>query len=106
MAIPTPQEQHIVYCLENEIDSMVSTIIEQCSGDISRTLDIDFDNGFVAEVAYEVEFREIIGGSYEGYDFERIATVDYERYFVRHVWDEEGNECPTIVLKLNKILNS
>lgn len=45
------------------------------------------------EVDFDVEYREVIGGSYEGWDFERLSEIAYERIEVLNaeVYDNEGD---------------
>lgn len=45
------------------------------------------------EADYDVEYREVIGGSYEGWDFERLSEIAYERIEVLNaeVYDNEGD---------------
>lgn len=56
-------------------------------------------------LAYEVEYREGIGGSYEGYDFERICEVSDETVTVKAVYDSEGDEVLGITRQLQEVLN-
>jgi hypothetical protein len=41
-------------------------------------------NGYtlLIEVEREIEYRDVIGGSYEGYDFERLTVIDRETFDV------------------------
>lgn len=54
---------------------------------------------------YEVEYREGIGGSYEGYQFERIAEVDREHVTVKGVYDSAGDEICGVTKQIQEVLN-
>lgn len=93
------------HCPESDINEMVWAIISECQSMGEPTIcSVEFGNGYTAEVAYDVQYRQDIGGSYEGYDFETIYSIDSERYSVNGVWDEEGNTCPELRNELNKKL--
>ena len=89
--------------MQLDIDAMVQTIYNECPCE-SGTFEVEFDNGLTAEVSYEVEYRDEIGGSYENWDFEHITVIDYEYYEVLAVWDEDDNDHPEIIKQLNEKL--
>lgn len=62
-------------------------------------------NGMGVVLDYEVEYREGIGGSYEGYQFERIAEVDREHVTVKGVYDTVGDEICGVTKQIQQILN-
>lgn len=58
---------------------------------------IEIENGnclLIVEVNHRISYRDEIGGSYEGYDFEMLAVVDEEEFDVLSAdcFDNEGNE--------------
>lgn len=64
--------------------------------DESKTFEVEFATDtytVFVEVDYDVEYREVIGGSYEGWDFERLSEISYERLDVVSVeaYDNEGD---------------
>ena len=89
--------------MELDIDAMVQAIYNECPGE-SGSFEVEFGNGYTAEIGYEVEYRDEIGGSYENWDFEHITVIDYERFEVLAVWDDEGDEQPDITEQLNEKL--
>lgn len=63
------------------------------------------DNGYIAFINYEAEYKDAIGGSYEGREFEPIAELVKETVTVAAVWDQDGNEYPEIAKALQLMLN-
>ena len=63
----------------------------------------------IVQVNHRIEYRNEIGGSYEGYDFEMLAVVDEEEFDVLDAgcYDNEGNEVSTDfdANELHKLLN-
>lgn len=58
---------------------------------------IEVKNGnylLIVQVNHRIEYRDEIGGSYEGCDFEMLAVVDKEEFDVLDAdcYDSEGNE--------------
>ena len=58
---------------------------------------IEVENGdtlLIVQVNHRIEYRDEIGGSYEGYDFERLSVVASEEFDVLDAdcYDSEGNE--------------
>lgn len=64
--------------------------------DESKTFEVEVSVGELTvfvEADYDVEYREVTGGSYEGWDFERLSEISYERLDVvsAAVYDNEGD---------------
>lgn len=64
--------------------------------DESKTFEVEVLIGtytVFVEADYDVEYRVVIGGSYEGWDFERLSEIAYERIEVLNaeVYDYESD---------------
>ena len=62
-------------------------------------------NDMIAFVNYEAEYRDAIGGSYEGRELEHISELIRETVEVTSVWDNAGHEYPEIADALQLMLN-
>lgn len=61
--------------------------------------------GFDIVLFYEAQYREGIGGSYEGYQFERIAELVSEYISVKGVYDSTGDEVQGAAKQIQNVLN-
>lgn len=80
--------------------------------DESKAFEVEVSVGELTvfvEVDYDVEYREVIGGSYEGWDFERLSEIAYERIEVLNaeIYDNEGETAGIEVCAstIEKLLN-
>lgn len=79
-------------------------ITYKCMGE-ANSFEVEY-NGYVAFVSYAPEYRDAIGGSYEGIEFEHIAQLVSEEVKVEGVYSDNGDtEYPELAGKLEKMLN-
>ncbi|MQX26878.1 hypothetical protein GHJ49_04345 [Alistipes sp. dk3620] len=76
--------------------AIVNKIYGEISDESAESV-IEFENGdclLVVQVNHRIGYKDEIGGSYEGYDFEMLAVVDEEEFDVLSAdcYDSEGNE--------------
>ncbi len=69
-----------------------------------RGFEVIYEN-LIIFVNYECEYRDAIGGSYNGCEFEHIAELISETITIADVWDTEGNEYPEIADELQAMFN-
>lgn len=75
----------------------IAALVSNNASDDSSEYEVEYSNGghtLILTVSHEVEYRTETGGSYEGYDFERLSRVASEFFDVEDLgcYDGEGNE--------------
>lgn len=90
----------------------IAALVNDNASDESSIYEVEYTAGgctLLIEVEHEIEYREEIGGSCEGYDFVMLAVVDGEEFDVLSAdcYDSVGNEVNSdfIANKLYQLLN-
>ena len=68
----------------SDYTAIVNRIYGDLTGECAEHL-IEYEKGdylLIVQVNHRIEYRNEIGGSYEGYDFEMLAVVDEEEFDV------------------------
>ena len=78
----------------------IARLVNDATTDEGGAYEVEYAaNGYalILSIAHAIEYREEIGGSYVGYDFERLAVVDSEGFDVEDAgcYDADGNEIDT-----------
>lgn len=85
----------------NDYKAIAAQIVNHCDGydRTQYTVEVMTANGVTLfiDVDYTAEYRDEIGGSYEGYDFERISVLDSENFEVTgfDAYDKDGESTST-----------
>lgn len=90
----------------------IARLVNDSAPDESREYEVEYTVGgytLILTIDRDIEYREEIGGSYEGYDFERLSVVDSEAFGVVDAtcYDKDGDEvaCDFRAKQLEDILN-
>jgi len=78
----------------------IARLINDSASDESGEYEVEYNVGgyaLILTISHEIEYRDEIGSSYEGYEFERLSVVDSEEFDVEEAgcYDSEGNEIST-----------
>lgn len=78
----------------------IAKLVNDSATDESSKYEVEYSvDGYalILTISHEIEYRNEIGGSYEGYDFERLRVVDSEQFDVEAAgcYNTDGEEVNT-----------
>ena len=78
----------------------MARLVHDSASNENEEYSVEYKEGgytLILDISHEIEYRDEIGGSYGGYDFERLGVIDNEGYDVddANCYDAEGNEMNT-----------